>query len=109
MATLGRSKTGKMASKKGRSSRASISRKKIRPRLDTIEMIEDTIRKAQYFESKTKLWKTLPRGVQYGTLGVVLAYLERSNKIAENNDGSLAWIFVEGNRARKSLEASTEL
>lgn len=84
-------------------------RKRIMPRLDTLEMIEDTIRKEQYFESKTKLWKSLPRGVQYGTLGVALAYLERSNKIAQNRDGSIVWIFMEGERARKSLEESTEL
>jgi hypothetical protein len=79
------------------------------PRLDTLEMIEDTIRKEQYFESKTKLWKALPRGVQYGTLGVALSYLERSNKIAFNNDGSIVWIFVESERANKSLEESIEL
>jgi len=84
-------------------------RRQIMPRLDTLEMIENTIRKEQYFESKTKLWKSLPRGVQYGTLGIALAYLERSNKITQNRDGSIAWIFVEGERARKSLEESTEL
>lgn len=83
--------------------------KRIMPRLDTLEMIEDTLRKEQYFESKTKLWKALPRGVQYGTLGVALSYLERSNKITENRDGSIAWIFVEGEKATKSLEESTEL
>ncbi|MBI2184178.1 MAG: hypothetical protein HYU39_04380 [Thaumarchaeota archaeon] len=84
-------------------------RRQIMPRLDTLEMIEDTVRKEQYFESKTKLWKALPRGVQYGTLGVALSYLERSNKITQNRDGSIAWIFIEGERARKSLEESTEL
>lgn len=84
-------------------------RRRIMPRLDTLEMIEDTIRKEQYFESKTKLWKSLPRGVQYGTLGIALSYLERSNKITQNRDGSIVWIFVEGKRARKSLDESTEL
>jgi hypothetical protein len=85
------------------------SRRQIMPRLDTLEMIENTIRKEQYFESKTKLWKALPRGVQYGTLGIALDYLERSNKIAQNKDGSIVWIFIEGERARKSLEESAEL
>ncbi len=84
-------------------------RRQIMPRLDTLEMIEETVRKEQYFESKTKLWKALPRGVQYGTLTVALSYLERSNKIAQNKDGSIVWIFVEGERARKSIEESTEL
>lgn len=83
--------------------------RQIMPRLDTLEMIEDTIRKEQYFESKTKLWKALPRGVQYGTLGIAISYLERSNKITQNRDGSIAWIFIENKKARKSLEQSTEL
>jgi hypothetical protein len=109
MAIVGRTSTKKTTLDKRRAAKASISTKKIMPRLDTVEMIEATIRKKQYFESKTKLWKALPRGVQYGTLGIALAYLERSNKITQNRDGSLVWIFVESNIARKSLEQSTEL
>lgn len=108
MSILKRSKAkGKISPRKHPS--ASPSHRQIMPRLDTLEMIEDTIRKEQYFESKTKLWKALPRGVQYGTLGIALSYLEKSNKITQNRDGSIAWIFVEGERARKSLEESTEL
>jgi hypothetical protein len=88
---------------------AAEKRRQIMPRLDTIEMIEDVIRKEQYFESKTKLWKSLPRGVQYGTLGVALSYLERSNKIELNIDGSIVWIFMESEKMKRSLEGSTEL
>ncbi len=95
-----------IATKKGRTKPV---RRQIMPRLDTLEMIEDAIRKEQYFESKTKLWKALPRGVQYGTLGIAIDYLEKSNKIARNGDGSLAWTFVETEKARKSLQRSTEL
>lgn len=87
----------------------SSSHRQIMPRLDTLEMIENTIRKEQYFESKTKLWKSLPRGVQYGTLGVALDYLERSNKITRNRDGSIVWIFMGGKNAKRSLAESTEL
>lgn len=108
MSILKRSKAkSRIAPRKNRS--LSSSRKRIMPRLDTLEMIESTIRKEQFFESKTKLWKALPRGVQYGTLGIALDYLERSNKIAQNKDGPIVWIFMEGKRARKSLEESTEL
>lgn len=106
MSVLKQSKTKNRIVSKKRPSR--LSHKKIMPRLDTLEMIEDVIRKEQYFESKTKLWKILPRGVQYGTLGTALSYLERSNKITQNKDGSIVWIFVESSRARKSLEESTE-
>jgi hypothetical protein len=107
MSILKRSRAGSRITP--RKSRSLSSRKQIMPRLDTLEMIEDTIRKERYFESRTRLWKALPRGVQYGTLGVALDYLERSNKIAQNKDDSIAWIFMEGERARKSLEESTEL
>jgi len=79
------------------------------PRLDTLEMIENTIKKEQYFESKTKLWKGLPRGVKYRTLRIALSYLEKSNKITENKDGSIIWTFIDSRSARKSLEESTEL
>lgn len=107
MRILKRSKAkGRIAPRKRASLQPS---RQIMPRLDTLEMIEDTIKKEQYFESKTKLWKALPRGVQYGTLGVALDYLKRSNKITQNRDGSIVWIFVEGERARKSMEESTEL
>ncbi len=107
MSILRRPKRSKVSSRK----RPPMSppRRRIMPRLDTLEMIEDTIRKEQYFESKTKLWKSLPRGVQYGTLGVALSYLERSNKITRNRDGSIVWIFMEGRKAKKSLDESTEL
>jgi|SRR5437867_5846992 len=108
MSILKRSKTRSRIAPKKHPSTAP-SRRQIMPRLDTLEMIEDTIRKELYFESKTKLWKSLQRGVQYGTLGVALSYLERSNKITQNKDGSIAWIFVEGKRARKSIEESIEL
>jgi hypothetical protein len=99
----------KVESGKRRLSNPIAGSRRIMPRLDTIEMIETTIKSKKYFESKTKLWKALPRGVQYRTLGTVLAYLERSNKIVENKDGSIVWIFVEGARARKSLRESIEV
>jgi hypothetical protein len=99
----------KIESGKRRLSRPIAGSGRIMPRLDTIVMIETTIKSKKYFESKTKLWRALPRGVQYRTLGTVLAYLKRSNKIVENRDGSIVWIFVEGARARKSLEKSVEL
>jgi hypothetical protein len=51
----------------------------------------------------------LSRRVQYGALGIALAYLERSNKIEQNRDGSIVWIFMESEAARKSLRGSTEL
>lgn len=83
--------------------------KRIVPEPDTLQMIEDTLRKEQYFESEIRLWKALPKSVQYGKLDVALSYLEWSNKITQNRDGSIAWIFVEVEKAKRSLEESTEL
>jgi hypothetical protein len=84
-------------------------RRQTMSRVGTIEMIEDVINEEKYFELKTKLGTSLSRRVQYGALGIALAYLERSNKIEQNRDGSIVWIFMESEAARKSLRGSTEL
>ncbi len=62
------------------------------PRLDTVLMVEDAIRKAKREKTKTELWKSLPRQVQYQTLLVILRYLTASNKIAYSKEGKIVWI-----------------
>jgi len=62
------------------------------PRLDTVLMVEDTLRKARSHPTKTGLWKKLPRGVMYQTYLVILDYLEQSNKIVIK-DNKIIWIW----------------
>jgi hypothetical protein len=81
------------------------------PRLDTILDIEQAIEKKGYFNSKTALFKSMHNKVQYNTLLRTLIYLENSNKIEFNEDGSIIWIFLDKkNKAmERTLKKSTKL
>jgi hypothetical protein len=52
------------------------------PQLDTILMVEQAILNADDYPTRTELWKSLPRKMQYQTFKRVLDYLEASGKIA---------------------------
>jgi len=52
------------------------------PQLDTILMVEKAIIEADEYPTRTELWKSLPRKMQYQTFKRILDYLEASGKIA---------------------------
>lgn len=52
------------------------------PKLDTLLMVEKAIMDADEYLTRTELWKSLPRKMQYQTFKRVLDYLEASGKIA---------------------------
>jgi hypothetical protein len=52
------------------------------PQLDTILMVEKAIIDAEEYPTRTELWKSLPRKMQYQTFKRILDYLEASGKIA---------------------------
>jgi len=52
------------------------------PKLDTILMVELAIINAEEYPTRTELWKSLPRKMQYQTFKRILDYLEASGKIA---------------------------
>ncbi|MBI3622645.1 hypothetical protein HY212_01010 [Candidatus Pacearchaeota archaeon] len=79
------------------------------PRLDTIEMVEELISDKKEFSSKNRLWRALPKQVQYPTLLTILKYLERSNKIMYDKEGSILWIFVDNLKLKKLHKESTLL
>lgn len=79
------------------------------PRLDTIEMVEDMISKQKEFSSKNRLWRSLPKQVQYKTFTTILDYLERSNKIMFDKKGTILWIFVDNPKLKKLHRQSTML
>lgn len=62
------------------------------PRLDTVLMIEEKIRKAKEYPSKRQLWLSLPKQVMYQTFNIVLDYLAESGKIVIK-DGKIFWIW----------------
>lgn len=52
------------------------------PQLDTLLMVEKAIIDANEYPTRTELWKSLPRKMQYQTFKRILDYLEASGKIA---------------------------
>jgi len=79
------------------------------PRLDTIEMVEDMISEQKEFSSKNRLWRSLPKQVQYKTFTTILDYLEKSNKIMYDKEGTILWIFVDNPKLKKLHRQSTVL
>lgn len=64
------------------------------PRLDTVIMVEETIRKAKEYPTKAALWRSLKKKVMYQTFLLILNYLEKSNKIyLDKKDGKVVWIW----------------
>lgn len=63
------------------------------PTLDTVLMVEDTIKNSKEVVSVAEIKRRLPRKVNHNTLKVVLSYLQRSGKIEFTPDG-VVWIFV---------------
>ena len=79
------------------------------PRLDTIQMVEEIISGKKEFSSKNKLWRILPKQVQYKTFTTILNYLEKSNKIMYDKNGSILWIFADNPKLKKLHRESTVL
>jgi hypothetical protein len=83
-----------------------LQRKYHEPTLPTIRMVEEMMKKRQFVNSRNQLFRELPKQVMSQTLNKILNYLEDSNKIILNNDGSIAWIFVESDKVKKILKNS---
>ena len=64
------------------------------PRLDTVIMVEEAIKKAKEYPTKAELLKNLPKKMMYQTFLLILDYLEKSNKIVvDKRDGRIVWIW----------------
>lgn len=63
------------------------------PTLDTILMVEETIKDAKAVLTVAELKRRLPRQVNHYTLKYILAYLQKSEKIEFTPDG-FVWIFL---------------
>jgi len=76
------------------------------PKLNTIRMVEQKLKKKKRFRTKHQLFHSLHRKVMYPTITAILDYLEESNKIAYKNDGSIVWIFKGSSKSKKGLKVS---
>jgi hypothetical protein len=79
------------------------------PRLASIEMVEDVLRKHHEFPSKSALQRALPKTIQTQTFNRILNYLEKSNKIIFTKDRAVVWIFSTDPKLRKVWKKSIPL
>lgn len=63
------------------------------PRLDTVLMVEDFIKKHDGEFKKRKLWESLPKKMMYQTFCVIIDYLLYSHKISIDAEGKIGWIY----------------
>ncbi|MFH1591764.1 MAG: hypothetical protein ABIB47_00140 [Candidatus Woesearchaeota archaeon] len=63
------------------------------PTLDSVIMVEETIRKYSQECGKYQLWKKLPRKMMYQTFSLILSYLQESGKIFIDKDGCIIWTY----------------
>ena len=72
------------------------------PNLSTIRRVELKIKRKRYFRSRNQLFLSLGKSVMYPTITTILGYLEESNKIAFNKDGSIAWVFDSSSKSKRA-------
>ena len=63
------------------------------PRLDTVMMVEETIKKLDFYPTKTELWKALPKKAMYQTFSMIIDYLVDLNKIIIDKDEKIVWVW----------------
>ncbi len=63
------------------------------PRLDTVLMVEETIKKLDFYPTRTELWKALPKQVMYQTFSMIVDYLVDLNKIIIDKDEKIVWVW----------------
>ena len=63
------------------------------PTLDTVLMVEETIKKHGGEFNRTQLWKKLPRKVMWQTYVIIIDYLLHIGKIAADRNGTLCYIW----------------
>ena len=82
------------------------------PTLQTVLMVEKFIKENSGEYKKTELFKKLPRKVMWQTFQVVIEYLERTLRIAYDNQGYVVYIWnprlYEKYKNRKDLEWNPE-
>ncbi|MFH1401129.1 MAG: hypothetical protein ABIH41_06440 [Nanoarchaeota archaeon] len=88
-----------------------ISRHRLKqsPTLNTILMVEDTLKSAdESILRVAQIKRMLPRQVNHNMLKTILIYLEESNKIAVTIRG-ITWIHNTDPRLRNAIRAGTQI
>lgn len=81
------------------------------PKLDTMLMVEkqiaEQVKKAGY-PTRTELWRSLPKGMEYQTFKQILEYLEASSKIVYKDD-RIVWVAADNPKLKRLFERSVKL
>lgn len=86
-----------------------VLRPKHSPTLNTVLMVEDTLKSMdESVVTIAELKKKLPRQVNHNTLKRILEYLEESNKIAVTMKG-ITWIHTPNPNLRKAISSGLEI
>lgn len=78
------------------------------PTLNTVLMVEQTLKEAGEVISLAELKKRLPRQVMHQTLIQILDYLQISGKIIMGTKGIL-WVYTEKKELDKLIKKGTEI
>ncbi|MGV8162988.1 MAG: hypothetical protein ACP5N2_06680 [Candidatus Nanoarchaeia archaeon] len=63
------------------------------PTLESVIMVEKTVKKYSQECGKYQLWNKLPKKMMYQTFQVILEYLENSGKIMIDKQGIIIWTY----------------
>jgi len=63
------------------------------PTLETVNMVEKTIKENSAEFKKTQIWEKLPKKIMWPTYLIILDYLEEINKIITREDGIITYIW----------------
>jgi len=78
------------------------------PKLDSILMVEKAIQDSEDHPTRTELWKSLPKQMQYQTFKLILNYLEISNKIMFEDD-KIIWIFSNNKKLNELIQEAVSV
>jgi len=78
------------------------------PRLDSILMVEKAIQESEDYSTRTELWGSLPKKMQYQTFKLILNYLEKSNKIMFQ-DEKIIWIFANNKKLNELIQGAVRV
>ena len=83
--------------------------KKINPTIRNVATIAKIISENKYFKTKSQLNKKLPKAMQYPTFNFILNYLQKTNMIQLNPDGSIVWIYPTSQKLKKRIRKAKPL
>lgn len=78
------------------------------PTLNTVMMVEETLKKVGEVITLAKLKKKLPKKIMHQTLLKILDYLQMSGKIIIGTKGIL-WIYTERKELNELINRGTEI